>query len=96
MSIGGSDSLGIIKGCRRWNLATCLKPKPMPALTPDMPRAPENDPWDGEDVPTSAIPVACNLTRSVLEPRGKKYKPIPDIEANGYTLENKAATSPSL
>lgn len=93
---GASNSVGTSRGCYRKNVAACAAPKENPAPAPDVQRSPAKDPWDGETPPTTDIPNYCDNTPGLLRgraPAGKtKCQAIPDVEANGYTYEDKSAS----
>lgn len=96
---GASNGLGTSKGCKRKNPAACAQPKDNPDPSPDVPRSPEKDPWEGDGAPSTDVPVYCDNTASarfVLEKRKGKSKcaKIPSIEGNGYTYQDKAASNP--
>lgn len=92
--VGASNGLGTSRGCYRKGGIGCIQPKNNPDPAPDVPRSPAKDPWEGETPPTTDIPAYCDNTPRFLRPRGgkSKCKPIPDIEAQGYTYEDKSAS----
>lgn len=92
--VGASNGLGTSRGCFRKNLAACAQPHDNPAPAPDVPRSPAKDPWDGETPPTNDIPTYCDNSPRLLRGRGGKSKcqPIPDVQASGYTYEDKSTS----
>lgn len=94
MLAGASNGLGTSRGCFRKNIVACAQPKDNPAPAPDAPRSPAKDPWDGETPPTNDVPSYCVNTARLLRGRasGSKCQPIPDVEASGYTYEDKSTS----